>query len=213
MRNKLPPGGNALSAVAERDKPESSATDDVLESVACNLRHIRTRRGYSFERLAKLSGVSRAMLSQIELGKSAPTIGLLWKIARALEVPFASLIRSAGDHGTVVLRGSQSKRLSSADGSFTSRALFPFDSPRRVEFYELRVRPHGEERAEPHPSGTTENLVVVDGGIDIEIAGDVHRLRTDDAILFDADVPHLYRNPTGKEARLLLVMTYVETVT
>jgi transcriptional regulator with XRE-family HTH domain len=212
MRDK-PPSGDALDAVVERDEPHSVSDDNVLESVARNLRRIRTHRGYSFERLAKLSGVSRAMLSQIELGKSAPTIGLLWKIARALEVPFASLISSAGDHGTVVLRGSHSKRLSSADGSFTSRALFPFDSPRRVEFYELRIRPHGEERAEPHAPGTTENLVVVDGAVEIEIASNVHRLRADDAILFEADVPHLYRNPTGKEIRLLLVMTYVETVT
>ena len=56
---------------------------------------MRVKRGLSLERLAKASGVSRAMLCQIELGQSAPTINILWKIARALDVPFSALISRA----------------------------------------------------------------------------------------------------------------------
>ena len=42
------------------------------------------------------------MLGQIELGKSTPTINVLWKIARALDVTFASLIQAQPTTGTVV---------------------------------------------------------------------------------------------------------------
>ena len=35
------------------------------------------------------------MLGQIELGRSAPTINLLWKVARALDVTFSALIARA----------------------------------------------------------------------------------------------------------------------
>ena len=42
--------------------------------VGANLRRLRVRRGLSLEKLSKLSNVSRAMLGQIELGQSAPTI-------------------------------------------------------------------------------------------------------------------------------------------
>ena len=66
-------------------------TDELASRVGNNLRRLRTKRGHSLERLAKLSGVSRAMLGQIELGRSVPTIALLWKVARALEVPFSAL--------------------------------------------------------------------------------------------------------------------------
>ena len=45
-----------------------------------------------------------------------------------------------GISGALVLRSSESKLLTSKDRSFSSRALFPFDEPRRVEFYELRRR-------------------------------------------------------------------------
>ena len=64
--------------------------------VGANLRRLRNQRGLSLERLAQISGVSRAMLGQIELGQSAPTINVLWKIASALEVPFSALISRAG---------------------------------------------------------------------------------------------------------------------
>src|SRR5687768_5853297 len=60
--------------------------------VAENLRHKRKARGMSLDDLARASGVSRAALSQVETCKTNPTVGLLWKIAVGLGVPFADLI-------------------------------------------------------------------------------------------------------------------------
>lgn len=65
---------------------------DLTPIVGSNLRRLRLKRGLSLERLAKASGVSRAMLGQIELGQSTPTINVVWKIARALAVPFSTLL-------------------------------------------------------------------------------------------------------------------------
>jgi transcriptional regulator with XRE-family HTH domain len=152
------------------------------------------------------------MISQVELGRSVPTIGLLWKLARALDVPFAALIAESGTAGTVVLHSSRAKILASADGSFTSRALFPFDSERRTEFYKLLLAPRSEEVAVPHAPGTTENIVVAAGSVEIEVGGKWHVLQTDDAILFEADVPHTYCNRGADMAVMYLVMTYVQAV-
>lgn len=181
--------------------------------VGRNLRRLRVRQGHSLERLAKQSGVSRAMLGQIETGKSVPTIGILWKIAIALRVPFASLIAAEDAHGTLVLRRASAKLLSSNQGQFTSRALFPFDSERQVEFYEIRLAPLHREDADAHAPGTRENLVVARGAVEV-ISGSERpvTLKEGDAILFEADVPHSYRNLGTEEAILFLVMTYVETI-
>jgi transcriptional regulator with XRE-family HTH domain len=181
--------------------------------VGKNLRRLRIRQGHSLERLAKHSGVSRAMLGQIETGKSAPTVGLLWKVATALGVPFANLIATDDARGTVVLRRANAKVLSSNQGQFTSRALFPFDSERQVEFYELKLSPLHREDAEAHAPGTRENLVVAKGSVEI-ISGSERPvvLNEGDAILFEADTPHSYRNRGTDEAILFLVMTYIETI-
>lgn len=152
------------------------------------------------------------MLGQIELGQSAPTINVLWKIARALEVTFSSLIASRDEGGAQVLRGASAKLLTSADGAFTSRALFPIAGPRRVEFYRLTLAAGATEVAEPHPPGTSENLVVEHGSLVLEEIGGTHELSVGDAILFAADVPHTYRNPGSTDAIMFLVMTYAEEV-
>jgi transcriptional regulator with XRE-family HTH domain len=180
--------------------------------VGSNLRRLRMRRGLSLEKLSRQSGVSRAMLGQVELGQSAPTINVLWKISTALGVPFSALISSRASGGVSVLRAEQAKKLTSHDGTFSSRALFPFDEPRRVEFYELRLAPRGVERADAHAPGTVENLVVSEGQVAIELGGTAQTLGPGDAIVFEADEPHAYRNTGSGEALMYLVMTYADTV-
>jgi transcriptional regulator with XRE-family HTH domain len=160
------------------------------------------------ERLARASGVSRAMLSQVELGRSAPTINVVWKIARALAVPFSALITDPGASRHTVMRASTARVLTSHDGSFVSRALFPFDQARDVEFYELRLAPASVEKADPHPPGTRENLVVVVGVLGLVIASNRVRLGPGDAILFEADVAHEYWNDGDVPLLMYLVMTY-----
>jgi len=183
---------------------------DLTPFVGENLRRIRAERGLSLEKLAGLSGVSRAMLGQVELGQSTPTINVLWKIARALGLPFSALISTGTAPGATVLPAARAWILRSRDGAFTSRALFPMDRPRHVEFYELHLAKGASESADAHPPGTMENLVVTHGAVEIELGAEVRRLDEGDAILFQADVPHVYRNVGTSEATMYLVMTYAQ---
>jgi transcriptional regulator with XRE-family HTH domain len=186
--------------------------DELGTAIGVNLKRLRTKRGLSLEALARLSGVSRAMIGQIEAGRSMPTIGLLFKITRALDIPFAALMGGSGGGAMTVLPAERSKVLSSQDGAFRSRALFPFDSERRVEFYELTMKPHAFEAAEAHAPGTTENLAVAAGEVEISAGADSAILKTGDSIQFLADVPHSYRNLSDGQAVMYLVMTYANAV-
>jgi transcriptional regulator with XRE-family HTH domain len=186
---------------------------DVLPAVAANLRRLRTRKGFSLERLARASGVSRAMLGQIELAQSAPTVNVLWRIATALQTQFSALLGSDGESPALLVRERGAARLTSADGRFVSRPLFPFGrGPRRSEFYELTLAPGASELASAHPAGSTENLVVSSGRAEIRVHGQDHLLETGDSILFRADAEHRYRNPGETPTVMYLVMTYDEAV-
>jgi transcriptional regulator with XRE-family HTH domain len=197
---------------APESREVAAGGKDLTPVVGGNLRRLRNQRGHSLERLSKLSGVSRAMLGQIELGQSAPTINVLWKISSALGVPFSALISARQSGSLHVLRAADAKLLTSHDGSYSSRALFPFDEPRRVEFYELRIAPGGVEKADAHNPGTTENLVVAQGAVEIEVQNRKELLGAGDAIVFEADSPHVYRSRADGETVLYLVMTYADTV-
>jgi transcriptional regulator with XRE-family HTH domain len=202
----------ALDEQIDSETAADSSTD-LVPILGANLRRLRLKRGLSLERLGKLSGVSRAMLSQVELAYSAPTINVIWRIAHALEVPFSALLAVPDGRPTQVLRSSQAKLLTSHDGSFSSRALFPSNAPRRTEFYELRMQPHGREQAAAHADGTTENLVVVKGSVSITVGeAEPAHLEAGDAIFFQADVPHSYHNASAEPALLYLVMHYTQEI-
>lgn len=181
----------------------------LVKVVGQNLKRLRRRQGHSLDRLAKLSGVSRAMLGQIETGQSVPTIGLLSKIAVALDVSIPSLLVSADTVATQVLRPDKSHKLVSGEGKFVARALFPFGGERRVEFYDVTIAPGHLERAQAHAAGTRENLVVAAGSIEVQVGRERPvQLKAGDALLFAADQAHAYRNLGTEPARIYLVMTY-----
>jgi len=175
-----------------------------------NVRKLRKQHGLSLETLARRSHVSRAMLSQIERGRSTPTIAVLWKIAYALEAPISAFLSEDREDSVWRLPAASGNWLFSKDGRFCSRALFPFDKPRRMEFYELRLKRDGAEVAAPHPPGTLENLVVSRGEVEIIIAENRYPMVAGDAIQFIANVAHTYRNVGSAEAVLYLVMTYAQ---
>ncbi len=200
-----------------KKKPKSGAestptpppdSTEIAPLVGANLRRLRQQNGLSLEKLAAKSGVSRAMLGQVELGQSAPTINVLWKIARALDVPFSRLLEASDASKTIVLRRRDGRLLTNQTSTFSTRALFPNDSQLRAEFYELTIKPGATENAEPHAPGTIENLVLTKGVAEIEVAGERHLLAPGDSILFAADTPHAYSNPAETDAVLYLVMTY-----
>ena len=137
---------------------------------------------------------------------------MLWKIANGLGVTFSALITAQQRSGPLVLRSASARLLTSSDHKFSSRALFPLNEPRRVEFYELRLSAGGVEQAEAHAAGTVENLVVAEGAVEIEVGGNRHALDAGDAIMFEADSPHVYRNRGRGDSVMYLVMTYADTV-
>ena len=52
--------------------------------VAANIRRLREERNLSMEELARLSGVSKSMLAQVERGDGNPTLSTLWKLSNGM---------------------------------------------------------------------------------------------------------------------------------
>ena len=79
-------------------------TDAILSLLPTRLKDARRAKGLSLDTVAKLSGVSRSMVSQIERGESSPTISTLWNLTNALQVDFAGLLEDDQDNRVEVLR-------------------------------------------------------------------------------------------------------------
>jgi XRE family transcriptional regulator, regulator of sulfur utilization len=189
----------------------ASPLSDFGSGIGDRLSTLMLRQGRSLDNLAAYTGLGAKKIDAVAKGKIVPTINLLWKIANALGVPIGSLIWARQRRGMVVLRKTKENVISSGDGRFTTRALFPHDCKRRVEFYELTIAPRHAVYSEAHSSGTLESLIVVRGHIEITAGKEpAQRLEEGDAMVFEGDVPHRYRNLGLTEARLYLVMSYMD---
>lgn len=204
---KSNPRPSAREAAAEAEGDEIGAAE-MNRRVAENLRAQRKLRELSLDDLAARSGVSRATLSQVETCKTNPTLGILWKIAAGLGVPFATLLGEERAERVRVLRRSDMQPLRSGDGRLESRALMPVGASPGVECYELRLAARSTSASEPHGRGTAETVVVLTGVLKLHVEGTSHELAAGDSAWFEADVPHAYENPGRVEARYLNVIVY-----
>ncbi|MDR3097265.1 MAG: XRE family transcriptional regulator [Paraburkholderia sp.] len=185
---------------------------DALEYlVGVNLARLRAERQLSLDALARASGVSRAMLAQVESARSVPSIKVLCKVAAALKVSVSAFLRRHAVIGFEHLPAERASRRVSADGRYSARALYPEDGPAVAEFHELRIAPLHTEPGTRRAPGTTVNLVVSEGTLEVSVHDRRQLLATGDAIVFDADQPHSLRNPGDTEARVFQVTLNAET--
>jgi quercetin dioxygenase-like cupin family protein len=182
---------------------------DLTLVIAARLRARLRQEERALEKLADFAGVDGDLLRAIVNGQRAPSIDVLWKIANALDVPFGSLIAPARRRGAAVIRNSDANVLVSSGGAFRSRALMVFGEAPRVEIYELTIAPGHREQSQAHAPGTSENILVVKGELEIAAGREpAYRLGPGDAIHFDADVPHAYRALGAEEVIAHLVLAY-----
>jgi Predicted transcriptional regulators len=203
------PGRASVATMRKAPLPpgDDIGAADLGRRVAANLREKRKARSLSLDQLAAASGVSRAALSQIETQKSNPSLGVLWKIAVGLGIPFAELI-GGNSQGVALLRRSDAQVLRSADGRMESRPLTPAGSCPWVEAYELRLAARASHSSDAHAAGTREIVIVLNGQLRVRVGSEVYDLAAGDSISFLADQPHSYENPGSSEIRCHDVIIY-----
>lgn len=168
---------------------------DIHGRIAVRLRALRQARGWSLERAAQATGVSKAMLGQIERGESSPTVATLWKIAGGFDVSFSVLLEEAPDEAGVLLRSSAGDDWPTDDGSIQVRSLFPYDPALGIEFFVIELQAGACHQSQAHARGVTEHVIPVSGSLEVWVDGAWHALSCGEGLRFAADQPHVYRNP------------------
>ncbi len=181
--------------------------DYLNKNVSINLRRIRKSRQMSLDTVSTETGISKSMLGQIERGEANPTLGTLGKITSGLRVNFMDLISSPKDE-SYLIRKSDISPAKEEKKRFQCFAYFPYESDRSFEIYNIFVQPGCTYRCTSHGEKTTEYLVVEEGQLLLDLGSETFSLRQDDAIRFQTDCAHQYKNPGEKVLRFLVVFTW-----
>lgn len=173
--------------------------------VANNIKHLREIHKISMEELARLSGVSKSMLAQIERGEGNPTITTLWKIANGMKVPFDALTMRP-KHEFEIIKTADIEPILEDNGRVRNYSLFPDDENRKFAVYFVEIDQGAYWNSEPHLKGSSEFITLIKGELTIRSANDEYTVYQGESIRFKSDVPHSYHNSGKSEAVIHMVL-------
>lgn len=176
--------------------------DDVAHNLGRNVRQLRATRGASQEQLARLAGIPRATLANLESGEANPTLAVLRAVALALQVSIEELLAPPRTEGRFYPRDSLPVR---RPGQAVVRRLLPDPIPgAEIERFELPAG--GRFSGVPHTPGTREYLTCESGALTLTVAGETWTLGPGDVVSFRGDQRHGYHNPGDTPAAAFSVV-------
>jgi transcriptional regulator with XRE-family HTH domain len=178
--------------------------------LSTRIRERRLALGLTLEALAERTGVSRAMLSDIERGRKNPTVKLLAGIAEGLGCTVSALLGEDGGpprEAISVVRRSERRTLVDPRSGVERQGLAPALLHRGVEVIWYDIPPGQETGAfPPHRPGVEEHITVVAGRLRCTLAGQELTLETGDSVTFRGDIVHNFANAGPEPCRYLLII-------
>lgn len=167
-------------------------TDTVFKSqIAEHLKACRKERKLSLDATSKLTGVSKAMLGQIEREESSPTIATLWKISAGLGISFSAFFANQPELQS-------SERVFPDDAKMKVKTLFPFKPDSGMEMFEISLIDKHKQMSTAHSVGVIEHIHVLEGELNLFFDNEWHALKVGDSVRFFADQPHGYEGLSDK---------------
>lgn len=166
--------------------------------------------GFSLRDLSERSGVSAQMISQVERSETSPTITVAGRMATGLGLGLSQLLRLDEEAPvTVIRKGRRAKGVSSVGHRF--EMVTPDAAGQRYEVSLHRLKEGastgGHDDPPMHEPGSRETIFVQRGAVSLLLDGSDHKIKTGDAVTFDADLPHSLVNKGKGEAEFLAVVS------
>jgi len=174
--------------------------------VGPQLKAVRTAFGLSQRELAKRAGVTNGMISLIEQDRVSPSVGSLQKILSALPMTlaefFTSDMRGAGD---VVFRAGDMPNMGT--GPVEYRLLAATRRDRKMSILSEVYEAGADTGADLLSHAGEEGGVIVEGELELTVAGKTWTLCAGDGYYFDSRLPHRFRNTGDVPTRLVSANT------
>ncbi len=192
--------------------PESKTADTIADAdlaLGNAIRAARIERRLSLSAVAKNTGISVGLLSQIERGISSPSVRVLRGICKELDFPLEYLIeasdRSQDETGRIIRAGDR-RTVNFGSKKMVKEFLTTSDTG-ELQLMEIWLEPGGGSGEQPYTHEGEECGVVLEGRMELFVDGVRYLLSEGDSFQFDSTLPHKFQNFADTETRVLLVTT------
>lgn len=180
------------------------------------IKDLRLQKRYTLRQVAGKTGLSIALLSQIENNAVSPPVATMLRIARALDVNIGYFFREEESREkAVVVRKNERRKIfrrmhaQHGEGGYTYEALAYTKNAKHMEPFLVEFEPKKKEELTFLNHRGEEFLFLFRGQLAFHYNQDEIVLDSGDSLYFDSGVPHAFRALKGKKAQAI-VMVYTE---
>jgi len=174
-------------------------------NVGRRLRELRIERGLSIRALAEQSGLNVNTLSMIENGKTSPSVSTLQQAATALKAPINAFFENQIYPQSIIYQKAGNRQsaafthgtLADLGAGFARSALEPFV---------VTLEPQATSGDTPIVHTGLEFVYCLEGSLTYEVEGETFNLDSGDSLLFEAHLPHCWRNAGNAPSHSLLLL-------
>ena len=186
--------------------PGDNLDVETSRRLSARLRQARQMRAMTLQVLADAAGCSESLLSKIENGKACPSLPMLNRLVKALDMSMGWMFDDRESKAPVIYRAGDVPTLPVADHAITIERVIPDTDRHDLRANIVHVEAGASCEGEHQHSGE-ETGYLLDGQIELMIDGRPHRLKSGDAFAFHADQPHSFRNIGSSRATVFWVNT------
>ncbi|WBS00686.1 XRE family transcriptional regulator [Pseudoduganella sp. SL102] len=179
-------------------------SNDLDGVIAKRLREERLARGWTLERLAAESAVSRAMISKIERNQTSPTAVLLARLTGAMNLTLTSLMSERGVASPSVRRMHDQDVWLDPQTRYMRRLVSGGDAEVEIVAIELPVGAVVEFGGLPGDLHE-EQVLMLEGVLTLQAGQIQSSLHPGDVARFSADQVHVFSNHGQSVARYLVI--------
>lgn len=176
------------------------------------IRELRKKKNYTLADLAQKADCSKSYISQLENGKTVPSVSMLGRLAIALDTQVVELL-SENSHELQTdwhLPKNERRIIQYPDGKVIGQLLTRGVFQKKMQPVITVIKPGGTSDKTGkliHPPGSEEFVLVLEGEIDFWIGSDQITLKDGDTLYFKGDLPHGWANTGENAARVLFIWT------
>ena len=176
-----------------------------LPDVGAQLRRLRKQRRLSMRALAEMCELSPNTVSLIERGATSPNVSTLHQLASALRVPITAFFQGQGEQ-VQVIHSRPGQRPSTSDPGVLLESLGSDLEDQTLEPFVVTMRPEADSGMDPIVHPGHELVFCLQGELEYRIEERIYRLPPGESLLFEAELPHCWRNPSKAESTVFLLI-------
>ncbi|MEP3245247.1 MAG: helix-turn-helix domain-containing protein [Sneathiella sp.] len=175
--------------------------------LSARLKELRSDKGWSLERLAEFSGISRATLSRIENANVSPTTDILGKLCTVYAMSLTRLMASIEDDYAPLIRPHEQKIWTDKASGFSRRSLSPPAGSLAAEVIHCILEPGASLSYDAPPiTGQEHHLVMQEGELLLIVEGKKYELKAGDCLRYQLFGATAFKADDVTGAKYLMVL-------